>query len=318
MPQKSIFFLTRHRRLVDMCDLIRKWSIMQFLPFKAVSDPCLALMRGTQAVDLTDLSPDFPRTLDDAIAGGPALCTAIQRASEAAGVPWRPSSTFTPDYPIQARHKVICVGLNYAAHAREGGNAIPDYPALFLRTRESMLAAQEAIIRPHVSEKFDYEAELMVIMGKTARYVTEADALEYVFGYSIFNDGSVRDYQRKGAQWTPGKNFDQTGAVGPVVTTADALPAGAHGLDIACRLNGVTMQSSNTSDMIFSVARTIAIVSEFTTLNPGDMIAMGTPSGVGYPRNPPVFMKPGDVVEVEIEGIGILVNTIADDNGRGV
>jgi acylpyruvate hydrolase len=287
---------------------------MQYLPFKAASGSGLALMRGTQAVDLSDLSADFPRTLDEAIAGGSALCAGIKRVSESNVTQWRPVSAFTPDYPIQGPHKVMCVGLNYAAHAREGGNAIPDYPALFLRTRESMLASQEAIIRPRVSEKLDYEAELMIVMGKKARYVTETEALQYVFGYSVFNDGSVRDYQRKGAQWTPGKNFDRTGAVGPVVTTADALPAGAHGLNIACRLNGMTMQSSNTSDMIFSVARTIAIVSEFTTLQPGDMIAMGTPSGVGYPRNPPVFMQPGDVVEVEIEGIGILVNTIADDD----
>jgi acylpyruvate hydrolase len=287
---------------------------MHFLPFKAPSGSGLAVVQGAKAIDLADLSADFPRTLDDAIKGGSALLTKIAKAAEADAAHLRPVDAFTPAYPISGPHTVLCVGLNYAAHAREGGNAIPDYPALFLRTRESMLAAHEAIIRPRVSEKLDYEAELMIVMGKKARYVTEADALKYVFGYSVFNDGSVRDYQRKGAQWTPGKNFDRTGAVGPVVVTADALPAGAHGLDIACRLNGETMQSSNTSDMIFTVARTIAIVSEFTTLNPGDLIAMGTPSGVGYPRNPPVFMKPGDVVEVEIEGIGVLVNTIADED----
>jgi acylpyruvate hydrolase len=297
-----------------MSHLSQKRSIMHFLPFKAATGSGLAIMRGAQAIDLADLGTDFPGTLDGAIAGGPELRAKIGQAARANVTHWRPVDAFAPAYPILGPHTVICVGLNYAAHAREGGNAIPDYPALFLRTRESMLGAQEAIIRPRVSEKLDYEAELMVVMGRKARYVTEADALEYVFGYSVFNDGSVRDYQRKGAQWTPGKNFDRTGAVGPVVVTADALPSGAHGLDIACRLNGVTMQSSNTSDMIFSVARAIAIISEFTTLNPGDMIAMGTPSGVGYPRNPPVFMKPGDIVEVEIEGIGILVNTIADED----
>lgn len=294
-----------------------KWSTMHFLPFRTPSGSGLALAVGSRAISLADLSADFPRKLDDVIAGGSALCARIESASRGDGLNWKAVQDFTPAYPIEAPHKVICVGLNYAAHAREGGNAIPDYPALFLRVRESMLAAQEAILRPRVSQKLDYEAELMIVMGRQARYVSEADALQYVFGYSVFNDGSVRDYQRKGAQWTPGKNFDRTGAVGPFVVTADALPAGAHGLDIACRLNGTTMQSSNTSDMIFPVARTIAIVSEFTTLNPGDMIAMGTPSGVGYPRTPPVFMKPGDTVEVEIEGIGILVNTIEDDDGKG-
>lgn len=286
---------------------------MHLLPFHSERAPGVALVRGDLAVDLAALGADFPATLDDLIVGGQSLLDRIDAAANRAATDWRPLDSFKPAYPIQAWHKIFCVGLNYAAHAREGGNAIPEYPALFMRSRESMIAAGEPLIRPRASNKLDYEAELMVVIGKRTRNVDEAHALDHVFGYTIFNDGSVRDYQRKGAQWTPGKNFDRTGPVGPVVVTSDSLPPGCHGLDIACRLNGQTMQSSNTSDMIFSVARTIAIISEFTTLLPGDLIAMGTPSGVGYPRTPPVFLAPGDIVEVEIEGIGILRNPIADE-----
>jgi 2-keto-4-pentenoate hydratase/2-oxohepta-3-ene-1,7-dioic acid hydratase in catechol pathway len=289
------------------------WTAMKFLPFKTSTGTGLALQIANQAIDLALLSADFPHSLDGVIAGGATLTAKIEKAAKADTKNWKAVESFKPAYPIQNPHNVICVGLNYAEHAREGGNAIPEYPAFFLRMRESMLAAEEAIIRPHASHKLDYEAELMIVIGKKARHVKEADALDFVFGYTIFNDGSLRDYQRKGAQWTPGKNFDKTGAVGPVVVTADSLPKGAHGLDIACRLNGMTMQNSNTSDMIFSVAKIIAIVSEFTTLHPGDLIATGTPSGVGYPRNPPVFMKPGDKVEIEIEGVGVLVNSISDE-----
>lgn len=286
---------------------------MHLLSFRAESGPGVAIVRRARALDLAALGADFPHTLDGIIAGGQALMDRIKARADTAAMEWHPVDRFTPAYPIQGQHKIFCVGLNYAAHAREGGNAIPEYPALFMRSRESMIAAGEPIVRPRASHKLDYEAELMVVIGKRARNVDEAEALHHVFGYTIFNDGSVRDYQRKGAQWTPGKNFDRTGPVGPMVVTSDALPPGCHGLDIACRLNGQTMQSSNTSDMIFSVSRTIAIISEFATLLPGDLIAMGTPSGVGYPRTPPVFLAPGDIVEVEIEGIGILRNPIADE-----
>ena len=154
----------------------------------------------------------------------------------------------------------------------------------------------------------------MVIVGKGGRHIDEADALDHVFGYTVFNDGSIRDYQRRTHQWTPGKNFDATGAVGPVVVTPDELPGGADGLRIQSRLNGETMQDANTSDMMFKVDQTIAILSEVMTLEPGDMIAMGTPPGVGHARKPPVWMKPGDVVEAEIEGIGVLRNPIIDES----
>jgi 2-keto-4-pentenoate hydratase/2-oxohepta-3-ene-1,7-dioic acid hydratase in catechol pathway len=179
-----------------------------------------------------------------------------------------------------------------------------------MRSVMSLVPHGAPIVRPECSEKLDYEAELMVVIGRGGRHIPKETALEHVAGYSCFNDGSIRDYQRKSTQWTMGKNFDATGGFGPWLVTADELPPGARGLRIQSRLNGTVMQDSNTDRMIFDVATTIAILSEGMTLEPGDLIAMGTPSGVGYPRKPPVFMKPGDVVEIEIEGIGVLRNPI--------
>lgn len=215
--------------------------------------------------------------------------------------------------PVPKPGKVICIGLNYVEHAKEGGNPIPDYPAVFLRCETSMVAPGQPLLRPRESERFDYEAELAIIIGRRARRVAEAEALAHVAGYACANDGSVRDYQRKSTQWTMGKNFDATGSVGPELVTPDELPPGAHGLAIRSILNGQRMQDSNTADMIFSVARLLAILSEVMTLEPGDVVMTGTPSGVGYARKPPVFMRPGDVCEIEIEGIGRLRNPIAGD-----
>ena len=213
--------------------------------------------------------------------------------------------------PVPRPGKIICIGLNYRAHAIEGGNAIPDYPAVFMRGTTSLATPDGPLIYPECSDKFDYEAELAVVIGKTATNVGKEDALDYVAGYSCFNDGSVRDYQRKSTQWTMGKNFDGTGGFGPELVTPDELPAGAAGLRLVARLNGDIMQDSDTGDMIFDVATLIATLSEGMTLEPGDVIATGTPSGVGYARTPPVFMKPGDVIEIEIEKIGVLKNTVA-------
>lgn len=213
--------------------------------------------------------------------------------------------------PVPNPGKTICIGLNYRAHAIEGGNAIPDYPAVFMRSTTSLASPDAALIYPECSDKFDYEAELAVVIGKTATAVSAADALDYVAGYSCFNDGSVRDYQRKSTQWTMGKNFDATGGFGPELVTPDELPEGASGLRLVSRLNGQIMQDSDTGDMIFDVATLIATLSEGMTLEPGDVIATGTPSGVGYARTPPVFMKPGDLIEIEIDKIGVLKNIVA-------
>ena len=218
-----------------------------------------------------------------------------------------------PALPIAHPPKFICVGLNYLEHAKEGGHAPPTYPSFFARYDRSLLADGEPVIRPKGSIQLDYECELTIVIGKGGRHISEDKALDHVFGYTIFNDVSVRDFQRKTTQWLAGKNFDATGPLGPVVVTANELPPGAVGLDIMTRVNGVTMQSSNTSDMIFSVARCISILSEIMTLEPGDLIATGTPSGVAHARKPPAWMKAGDMVEIEIEQIGVLKNPIRDE-----
>ncbi|MBW4709815.1 fumarylacetoacetate hydrolase family protein [Roseobacter sp. YSTF-M11] len=210
--------------------------------------------------------------------------------------------------------KFICLGLNFKDHAAEGGFDIPDYPALFMRADSSLIGSGSPLVRPVVSETFDYEAELAVVIGETARHVSEETALSHVFGYSIFNDASVREYQRKTAQWTAGKNFDGTGAFGPAIVTADDLPPGMAEMRIQSRLNGKVLQDSSLSDMIFPVAETVSILSQIMTLYPGDVIAMGTPAGVGHARRPQLWMKPGDTCEVEIEGLGVLRNPVIDES----
>ncbi len=214
--------------------------------------------------------------------------------------------------PVPHPGKIVCIGLNYRKHAEEGGNPIPDYPAVFLRGLTSLVPHGASMLRPPCSDKLDWEAELAIVIGKTATRVRKAQALGHVAGYACFNDGSVRDYQRRSTQWTMGKNFDRTGGFGPDLVTADELPPGAAGLRIASRVNGQTMQDGDTADMIFDTAALIEILSEAMTLEPGDVIATGTPAGVGYARKPPLFLKPGDVCEIEIAGIGILSNTVAD------
>ena len=215
--------------------------------------------------------------------------------------------------PLSAPGKIICVGLNYIDHSIESGFTVPDYPTVFARFTSSLIGCGAAIIRPRVSTQLDYEGEMVAIVGVGGRHIGEHDALDHVLGYSIFNDASVRDYQRKSPQWTIGKNFDGTGAFGPCLVTADELPPGAKGLHIQTRLNGAVVQDASTDDMVFSVARLISILSEAITLSPGDIIVSGTPAGVGMARNPPLFMKHGNVCEVEIEGIGTLRNRVEDE-----
>lgn len=209
--------------------------------------------------------------------------------------------------------KIICIGLNYVAHSEESGFTPPDYPTVFARYATSLIGHGAPIIRPKVSEKLDYEGELAVILGRGGRHIAEADALDHVAGYSLFNDGSIRDYQVRTPQWTIGKTFDGTGSFGPELVTPDELPLGAKGLLLETRLNGEVVQHASTDDLIFDVARLIAILSEAMTLLPGDVIVSGTPAGVGAGRTPPLWMKPGDICEVSVEGIGTLSNPIADE-----
>jgi acylpyruvate hydrolase len=215
--------------------------------------------------------------------------------------------------PLSSPGKIICVGLNYIDHSIESGFVVPTYPTIFARFMSSLVGAGAPIVRPKVSTQLDYEGEMVAIIGKGGRHIAEHDALDHVIGYSIFNDASIRDYQTKSPQWTVGKNFDNTGAFGPCLVTADELPVGAKGLHIQTRLNDVVVQDASTDDMVFSVARLISILSVAITLAPGDIIVSGTPAGVGMARKPPLFMKHGDICEVEIEGIGILRNTVEDE-----
>ena len=292
---------------------------MRFLVFQSGSGTAVAALKGAvpaggglagvRAVNLSEAAPEIGSDLQILAQFGPqklAEISALVDASEAT----LDAGDLRPALPVARPGKLLCLGLNYAGHAKEGGHEVPTYPALFMRALTSLMAAGEPMVRPRVSDKLDFEAELMLIVGKAGRNISEAEALDHVFGYTVFNDGSVRNFQRLSSQWTPGKNFDGTGPVGPIVVTPDEVPPGADGLRILSRLDGEIMQDSNTSDMIFSVAKTIAIVSEFATLEPGDLIAFGTPQGVGYARNPPVFMKPGQTIEIEIEGIGVLANPV--------
>ncbi len=275
--------------------------------------------KGTQWGVLVDggvvasdkLGNDVPSSLNELLADEIAWSSLVgdfpARAAGAKSVPLA-DHELLPCVPRPG--KMICLGVNYVDHAKEGGNQIGDYPALFLRCATSLLAHGAPLQVPSVSSKLDFEAELAVVIGRQARFVSEADALDAVFGYACFNDATLRDYQRKTTQWSIGKNFDSTGAFGPCLVTADELPPGCVGLRIQSRLNGEVMQSANTKDMAFGVARTIALLSEALTLEPGDVIVMGTPGGVGYARTPPVWMKAGDMIEIEIEQIGVLSNPV--------
>lgn len=276
--------------------------------------PRLGVVMGDMVVDVGAVDAGGPKSIADVIGGGASALTGVKAAvAKAPSSAKHALSSVKAALPIAHPPKFICVGLNYLEHAKEGGHPPPTYPSFFARYDRSLLAHGEAVIRPKASVQLDYECELTIVIGKGGRHIPESKALEHVFGYTIFNDVSVRDYQRKTSQWLAGKNFDGTGPLGPVVVTADALPSGATPLRIQTRVNGKTMQDSNTSDMIFPVARTIALLSEIMTLEPGDMIATGTPQGVAHARKPPAWMKAGDTVEIEIEGIGVLSNPIKDE-----
>lgn len=270
----------------------------------------IALPAGEfRGIDASDAM--FPGWLDELIAEGtPALQAAGEKLAcgrriDAKSVEWLP--------PIARPGKIICVGLNYIDHSIESGFVPPTYPTLFARFSTSLIGHGAAIRRPEASIQLDYEGEMVAVIGKAGRHIAPAQALSHVAGYSIFNDGSIRDFQTKAPQWTVGKNFDGTGSFGPIFVTADELPPGGKGLRIQTRLNGEIVQNASTSDMIFDVVSLISIISEAITLEPGDILVTGTPSGVGVARKPQLFMKHGDICEVELEGVGILSNVVADD-----
>jgi 2-keto-4-pentenoate hydratase/2-oxohepta-3-ene-1,7-dioic acid hydratase in catechol pathway len=273
--------------------------------------PALGARIGDELVDLTALG--LPATLRALLEQGDAGLAAAQSAAHSSrsrmplsGVAYLP--------PAVDPGKAIAVGLNYVDHAAESPyKDAPKYPVLFQRYPQSWVAHGAPLVRPRVSDQFDYEGEVVVVIGKAGRYIAKDRALAHVAGYSIFNDGSIRDYQFKSTQWMMGKNFDATGAFGPEMVTADELPPGAVGLQLRTRLSGRELQNANTRDMIFDVATLVAVCSEAMTLHPGDIIISGTPSGVGFARKPPIFMQPGDVCEIDVEGIGVLRNPVIDE-----
>lgn len=273
------------------------------------TQPHLGLVEGEDLIDLTSVAGTYH--LAELLAQGVDWNTLANKALT--GAPRMPlaSVQFLP--PVPQPRKIICLGLNYADHAAEGGHARPDYPSFFIRVATSLVGHGQGLVRPRVSERLDYEAELAVVIGQRARHLTAVNALAAVGGYACFNDGTLRDYQRRTAQWTIGKNFDSTGAFGPWFVPAGDLPPGASGLKIESRLNGQVMQSDNTRNMLFPVAETLCLITEAITLEPGDLVIMGTPSGVGYARKPPVWMKAGDRIEIEIEGIGLLSNPVVNE-----
>lgn len=218
--------------------------------------------------------------------------------------------TVTCRPPLSRPGKILCVGLNYADHATESQMDAPPFPTVFARFPTGVVGHGRPLVCPAVSDKFDYEAELVAVIGKSGRAISEANALDHVCGYSIFNDGSIRDFQLQTSQWTIGKNFDATGGFGPIFVTADELPPGAAGLRIETRLNGQVLQNANTDDLIFDVRRLVSLLSTGMTLEAGDVIVTGTPAGVGMARKPPVYMRPGDICDINVERIGTLRNTV--------
>jgi 2-keto-4-pentenoate hydratase/2-oxohepta-3-ene-1,7-dioic acid hydratase in catechol pathway len=252
------------------------------------------------------LGDRFP-TLRSAIAGG-AIDDIARMAKEKADLPLA-AVTLKP--PIPNPDKIVCIGLNYKEHAAEAGAKVPQFPSLFLRLTNTLVASGSALVRPKLSGDFDFEGELAIVIGKAGRHIAAAQAFDHVLGYSCFNDGSIRDFQFKHATAT-GKNFVSTGGFGPWIVTRDEIPD-PSALTLTTRVNGTQVQHSGVNDLIFDVPSIIAYVSGFTPLVPGDVIATGTPSGVGFARKPPLWLKPGDVVEVEISRIGVLRNSVVEE-----
>lgn len=288
---------------------------MRLSSVRTANGDTLALRHGDGLYDLRWVDPGLPDGVGALVAGGPDEMARAVKAAEALTAEARLDEGALRYRPLVERPgKILCIGRNYAAHAREGGAEPLDYPDVFMRGATSLVAHGEPLVRPRCSDKFDYEGELVVVVGRRARHVSAADAYGIIAGYSIFNEGSLRDYQRRATQWTMGKTFDGTGGFGPDLVTPDELPEGAVGLRLTTTLNGETMQDATTHDLIFPVARIIEILTEAMTLEPGDVIVTGTPAGVGYARKPPVFMKPGDTVEVAIEKVGTLRNSVKDES----
>jgi len=289
---------------------------MKITGFEAAGGLRLGVVEGDRVIDLQGVDPSLPTDLAVVLAktGGDlsGLAALAKKAPASAHLPLQ-GLKFA--LPVAKPGKIVCLGLNYMEHVKEGRYAdnVPKFPTYFLRVISSLSPHLGPIVRPQASDTLDYEAELVAVIGKRARHLTMANAYSCIAGWSCFNDGSVREWQKRTTQWDVGKNFDSTGGFGPWMVTVDELPAGAKGLKIQSRLNGNVMQSDNTDNMMFPVAETLVDLTRAITLEPGDLLITGTPSGVGQARTPPVFMKGGDVCEIDIEGVGVLRNPIVDE-----
>jgi 2-keto-4-pentenoate hydratase/2-oxohepta-3-ene-1,7-dioic acid hydratase in catechol pathway len=289
---------------------------MKIVGFTTDAGLRLGVVEGEEVVDLQAVDPAVPNDLAAVLARNNGdlrpLADMEKRAPASAK---RPLAGLTFALPVARPGKIVCLGLNYLDHVKEGPQAanIPKFPTLFMRGLNSLVPHLAPLMRPRVSETFDYEAELVAVIGKRAKHMTLENAVSCVAGWTCANEGSIREFQRHTTQWHMGKNFDRSGALGPWFVSADELPAGGKGLKIESRVNGKVMQSDNTSNMMFPVAETIVYATQGITLEPGDLLVTGTPSGVGHARKPPAWMRAGDVCEIEIEGIGILRNPIEDE-----
>jgi acylpyruvate hydrolase len=282
---------------------------MRIVHFETHGGLGIAADEGAGWRGLTQRDDEFPGTLPELIAQGADLLGVGKTLGKSPAVDLNAVRVLPP---VPAPPKILCVGLNYDDHLQESGLKKPIYPEIFARFATSLIAHQEPIRRPRESTALDYEAELAVVIGRPGRRIARERALDHVAGYSPFNDATLRDFQLRTPQWTMGKNFDGTGSFGPWLVTPDAVPPGASGLRIQGRLNGRVMQDSRTDLLIFNVPSLIETISVAMSLERGDVIITGTPGGVGAARKPAVFMQPGDIFEVEIEGLGILTNQVQD------
>lgn len=288
---------------------------MRIITFEHNGREQAAVRQDDHIIPVSSINKQLPATLiellaEDALGELQTSLNANTGALDKMGIAVK-DINFLPLIPRPG--KVICIGRNYAAHAAEGGAEVPSYPEIFYRGATSLTAHNHPIIKPKCSRMLDFEGEFVFIIGKKCRHATPQNALDFVAGYSLFNDSTIRNYQRFSTQWTIGKNFDRTGSFGPELVTAEELPVGLKGCTLTTRLNGELMQTGQVNDLIFPVPRLIELLSECMTLEPGDVVVTGTPSGVGYARKPPVWMKSGDTVEVELSGLGRLINTVENE-----
>jgi acylpyruvate hydrolase len=304
-----------HYTFLDIRDS-EEIRLMKIVAFEGQGGARLGIVEGDQVIDLNAADGNLPADLGEILAKNNGDTRSLADIAKRAPAGARgPLADLTYRLPVARPGKILCLGLNYLEHVKEGPQRdnIPKFPTIFMRGLTSLVPHGQPIMRPLVTETLDYEAEMILVVGKRAKHLTAASALSCIAGYSCGNEGSVREFQRKTTQWDMGKNFDRTGGFGPWLVTADELPPGAKGLKIESRLNGKVMQSDNTDNMMFPIVEMLVYITQGMTLEPGDVVFTGTPSGVGHARQPPVWMRNGDVCEIEIAGIGVLRNPIADE-----